>query len=367
MKQKQHYLILDGLRGVAALMVLGFHLFEAVAFAAGAPEQKMFHGFLAVDFFLILSGFVMGYAYDDSWDRMSVGQFFKKRLIRLHPMVVIGALVGLVVFCCQSCLKWDGTEASISSLIIGTLLALLLLPSPACTDVRGNTELFPLNGPHWSLFFEYIGSILYALALRKMSTKALKIWTVLMAAALLAIGFFGPDGSIGYGWSSKPVNMLGGLIRMLFAYPMGLLMARLFRDKKPSAIKGPVFLLCAAMLIGLLCVPSIPKFRIWFEVACVAIAFPLVIWLGARGQVKEGFKKKAVEFLGKLSYPLYAVHYPFIYLYIGWIQNDIHPFGTQVWCTPVAVAAICIAAGSICTFLYDIPVRKYLARRLLHF
>ena len=60
--KKSHYLFLDGLRGVAALMVLGFHLFEAVAFAAGEPEQNMFHGFLAVDFFLILSGFVIGYA-----------------------------------------------------------------------------------------------------------------------------------------------------------------------------------------------------------------------------------------------------------------------------------------------------------------
>ena len=79
------YELLDGLRGVAALLVLGYHLFEAVAFAQGAPEQNMYHGFLAVDFFFVLSGFVMGYAYDRQWDRMSIGTFIRRRLTRLHP------------------------------------------------------------------------------------------------------------------------------------------------------------------------------------------------------------------------------------------------------------------------------------------
>ena len=153
---KSHYLFLDGLRGVAALAVVGYHLFEAVAFAAGAPEQKFFHGFLAVDFFLILSGFVMGYAYDDRWDRMSVGAFFKRRLVRLHPMVVMGVVIGLTAFCCQGCTRWDGTVMNWWTVALSTLLALFLIPSPASVDVRGNTEIFPLNGPHWSLFFEYI-------------------------------------------------------------------------------------------------------------------------------------------------------------------------------------------------------------------
>ena len=73
------------MRGVAALMVLLYHLFEAIAFSQNKPEQMLFHGFLAVDFFLILSGFVMGYAYNNEWDTMSYLKFFKKRLIRLHP------------------------------------------------------------------------------------------------------------------------------------------------------------------------------------------------------------------------------------------------------------------------------------------
>ena len=86
---KPHYDILDGLRGVAAITVVWFHLFEA--YATSHLDQRINHGYLAVDFFFMLSGFVIGYAYDDRWKKkMSVKDFLKRRLIRLHPMVVMG-------------------------------------------------------------------------------------------------------------------------------------------------------------------------------------------------------------------------------------------------------------------------------------
>ena len=94
---KPHYEILDGLRGVAALMVIIFHLFEAHA-GGNHLVQIINHGYLAVDFFFMLSGFVIGYAYDDRWDRMTLGTFFKRRVIRLHPMVIMGSIVGAVFF-----------------------------------------------------------------------------------------------------------------------------------------------------------------------------------------------------------------------------------------------------------------------------
>ena len=366
---KQHYLLLDGLRGVAALMVVGYHLFEAVAFAAGAPEQKMFHGFLAVDFFLILSGFVMGYAYDGEWGTMSVGNFFRRRLIRLHPMVVMGVLVGLAAFLGQGCMKWDGSQAAPGAVALTVLLSLFLLPSPGSLDVRGNTELFPLNGPHWSLFFEYVGSILYALLLRRLSDRALKIWVAAAALALLAIGCFGPDGSIGYGWSSQPVNMLGGLLRMTFEYPAGLLMARMFRNRGTDASGGwkisstVSFLLFSALLVLLLCVPSLGRFKVAYEVLCVVVAFPLLIWNAAKVQAPGAGGTKAMSFLGGLSYPLYATHYPFIYLYIGWIGSGSHPFGNWPGSNPVCTGLVCLAVGVLCMKCYDIPVRRFLNRK----
>ena len=96
MEKKQHFEILDGLRGVAALVVLVFHVFEV--FAGGDHKKLMFnHGYLAVDFFFLLSGFVIAHAYDNRWNTMSLADFAKRRLIRLHPMIIIGML--WVLFC----------------------------------------------------------------------------------------------------------------------------------------------------------------------------------------------------------------------------------------------------------------------------
>jgi peptidoglycan/LPS O-acetylase OafA/YrhL len=90
---RSHYVILDGLRGVASLMVVVFHLFEA--YSGGSPHKQIInHGYLAVDFFFLLSGFVVAYAYDDRWAGMSQWQFYKRRLVRLQPMIIVGGLIG---------------------------------------------------------------------------------------------------------------------------------------------------------------------------------------------------------------------------------------------------------------------------------
>lgn len=96
LSSKPRFEILDGLRGVAAMIVVAFHLFET--YSVGPKYQIVNHGYLAVDFFFVLSGFVIGYAYDDRWTRMSIWNFFTRRLIRLQPMVILGTLIGAFWF-----------------------------------------------------------------------------------------------------------------------------------------------------------------------------------------------------------------------------------------------------------------------------
>ncbi len=115
----------------------------------------------------------MGYAYSDRWGTMTIKDFIIRRIIRLHPMVVMGALIGGILFYTQVCDVWDVSKVSVIALLGATLLNAFLIPAPPGTEVRGLGEMFPLNGPSWSLFFEYIGSILYALIIRRFSTKAL--------------------------------------------------------------------------------------------------------------------------------------------------------------------------------------------------
>ena len=124
---KPHYDLLDGLRGVAAITVVWFHIFEA--FATSHLDQRINHGYLAVDFFFILSGFVIGYAYDDRWGRnLTMKNFFKRRLIRLHPMVIMGAVLGAITFCLQGCVQWDGTHIALSMIMLSLLCTIFFIP-----------------------------------------------------------------------------------------------------------------------------------------------------------------------------------------------------------------------------------------------
>lgn len=112
---KPHYALLDGLRGVAALLVVWYHIFEGFQFAGNKPVIDFInHGYLAVDFFFILSGFVVGYAYDNRWGKtLTLGGFFRRRLIRLQPMVCMGAVIGAASFLLSGMEGWDGTHATL--------------------------------------------------------------------------------------------------------------------------------------------------------------------------------------------------------------------------------------------------------------
>lgn len=363
---KPHYELLDGLRGVAALFVIWYHIFEG--FATSPIDQRLNHGYLAVDFFFILSGFVIGYAYDDRWKgKMTTKNFFKRRLIRLQPMVVLGAVLGAITFCIQGCEKWDGTQVSLLMVLVALLLNLFLIPAipGAPSEVRGNGEMYPLNGPSWSLFFEYIGNILYALFIRRLSIKALTLLVVAAGIGLasFAIFNFSGYGHLGVGWTLLDYNLLGGFLRLLFSFSMGLLMSRVF---KPVHIRG-AFWICSLGLVLLLAVPHLggmesPWINGIFDSVCILFIFPALVYLGASGKTTDKASFKICKFLGDISYPVYIIHYPFMYLFYAWLWSEQLTF-SQTW--PVALALFFgnILLAYLCLKLYDEPVRRWLSKK----
>ncbi len=361
---KPHYNILDGFRSVAALTVVWFHIFEA--FATSHIDQRINHGYLAVDFFFILSGFVMGYAYDDRWKTMSVKDFFKRRIIRLHPMVVIGAVIGAAMFYTQGCSVWDVSKISIGMLLFATLLNAFMIPATTGSEIRGVGEMYPLNGPTWSLFFEYIGNILYVLFIRKLPTKALSVLVAAAGTGLAIFAIWGPYGDICVGYSMTGDNILGGSLRLLFAFSAGLLMSRVFR---PVRVIKYAFWIGAAAIVILSVVPRIGGAEnLWmnglYDTFCFAIAFPLLVYIGASGETKGKFTTRLNKFLGDISYPLYMVHYPFIYLYYAWVKNENLTFEQSL---PGALALFfgSIALAYVCLKLYDEPVRRWLTKKFM--
>lgn len=360
---KPHYDILDGLRGVAAITVVIFHLFEA--YATSHLDQIINHGYLAVDFFFILSGFVVGYAYDDRWKKMTVKNFLKRRFIRLHPMVVIGAIIGAVMFYFQGCSVWDVSKVSVGMLLAATLMNALLIPAAPGTEIRGLGEMYPLNGPSWSLFFEYIGNILYALFIHRLPTKALTVLVALAGCGLAAFAIWGPLGDLCFGFALDGDNMLGGSLRLLFSFSAGLLLSRVF---KPTRIRG-AFWICSLSVVALLAVPRIGgSEHLWmnglYDTLCALALFPLLVYLGASGKTTDRITTRVCKFLGDISYPLYMVHYPFIYLYYAWVKNENLTFGESL---PGAAALVVgsIVLAYLCLKLYDEPVRRFLTKHLL--
>lgn len=370
---KPRYDILDGLRGVAALMVIWYHFFEG--FATTPVDQMFNHGYLAVDFFFVLSGFVIGYAYNDRmrYGGMTAGQFMLRRVIRLHPMVVMGALLGLGSYALQGCMHWDGTQVAWPTVVLALAMTLLMLPAVpgAAVEVRGNGEMFPINGPQWSLFFEYIGSALYALVLHRLSTRGLR-WVVrLSAVGLVACMAFNMSGSyhMGVGWSIDGWGWLGGLLRMLFSFGMGLLLSRQARDRK--RVNG-AFWICSAVIVAVLAMPYVgsadgmePSVANGvYDLACILVVFPFVVSLGARGDAADAFSERVCGFLGRISYPVYIIHYPAMYYLYYQVWSRGLGFG-DVWmvCLAMFVGIVMMAWAAL--RWYDEPVRRWLSGRLL--
>ena len=372
---KPHYELLDGLRGVAALLVVVYHVFEGLFPVAnnGAVISWLNHGYLAVDFFFMLSGFVMGYAYDDRLGRtMSGGSFLLRRLIRLHPMMLIASLIGVLSFCVQNA-GWPGGGGAVaaSAVAMAFLCSCLFIPAwpGAGFDVRGNGEIFPLNGPAWSLFFEYVASLAYALLLHRLPTRLLLVLTLAVGAGLCAYAVSDASGygMISVGWTFAGTNVPGALLRLFFPYCVGLLLARGYRPRR--RVRG-AFEAGSLALLLLFCVPSLPAcggvlLNGVYEFACIALAFPLVLMMGASGQPSGAMMGALCRGLGRLSYPLYAVHYPLMYLFYDWLLAKRVTTWGEAWPGALLAVAGSLLLALLCSRLWDEPVRARLRRLLL--
>jgi peptidoglycan/LPS O-acetylase OafA/YrhL len=296
--------------------------------------------------------------------------FFKRRLIRLHPMVIMGALIGTVTFIMQGAVQWDGTHVATSSVMIALLCAMFFIPAVpgASYEIRGNGEMFPLNGPSWSLFFEYIGNILYALFIHRLSTKALSVLVIILGLLLgtFAITDYSGYGCLGVGWTLDRVNFIGGLLRMLFPFTLGMWVHRIF---KPVKIHG-AFWICSLVLIVFFFVPFIPGlspicFNGLFEMFCIALVFPFLVWLAASGSTTDRFSSGVCNFLGDISFPVYIIHYPLYYLFYAWLIKKHYYTFEETWLVALCLIVINVILAYLCLKFYDEPVRKWLAKHWL--
>lgn len=354
------------------MIVVIFHLCEA--WNGGDHFRQMIsHGYLAVDFFFMLSGFVVAYAYDDRWQpangraRMTVWDFFKRRLIRLQPMVVMGTVLGALLFYQSASPKLFPLVAGtpVSRLILIALIGCTLIPLPISMDIRGWQEMHPLDGAGWSLVFEYVANITYALGLRKLSNRVLLVLAGLSAVFLTQYLVQTPRGDITGGWSVNALELKIGFARLFYPFLAGMLLQRLhLRLHVRNA-----FLWCSLLLILTF---ALPRFgtptTLWknglYEAAMVILVYPVIVAMGAGEQIHGRVATQLCRFSGAISYPLYITHYALIYVYTAWVYDGklTHAQGVA-WGAGVFVTAVGIAYASL--KLYDEPVRRWMTRRFL--
>jgi peptidoglycan/LPS O-acetylase OafA/YrhL len=344
LQTKQHFEILDGLRGIAALAVVTFHFMEW----AYTDYSKNFigHGFLAVDFFFCLSGFVIGYAYDDRIVKMGIIEFFKSRIIRLHPLVVSGSVLGLLAFLFD---PFGGHPElySTGKIILTFFCSLLLIPFPVIAD-RG-FNLFSFNAPAWSLFWEYFANIIYAFVLYRIKRNYLLLLTLISAVAICFVSYH--SGNLMGGWSGP--TFWDGSARISYSFLAGLLIYR-----SNCVIKNKLGFIGLALLLFLSFIMPFSKWNWLSEPLVVLFYFPLLIALGAGATLTPGLKKVCM-FSGKISYPLYMTHYAVLWMF-GNYYTSYKPATIQLAFIIVAALILLVGAAYLVMIVYDIPLRKYL-------
>lgn len=239
-------------------------------------------------------------------------------------MIVMGAVLGVIISYIQGCEQWDDTRISILVVTVAMLLSLLLIPAVPNTssEACGNDEVYPLDGSSWSSFFEYIGDILYALSIRRMSIGALAILVIIAETELASPLICNLSGShhSGVGWLMIGYNLARGFLCMLFAFSIRLSMSRMFRL---IHIKG-AFWICSLLIPTLLTMPYVdgetsPWMNGVYDTVCTALIFPLLVYLDVSGKATDGDIAKICKFLGDASYLAYIIHYPFIYPFYTWL------------------------------------------------
>lgn len=280
--------VLDAMRFIAAAVVVFYH---ATQMSGGTALLS--HGYLAVDFFFILSGFVIARRYEREWQAGAAPtRFLVHRIGRLWPTIAAAIATG-------GMLAWFAGESA-SAVLAAVARQFAFVP-----NLNGTAALYPLDGVQWSLMLEIFANVAHCILLRRMPRRTIGAVTVIAALALCAIAW--RDDNLALGATAS--TLFPGFIRVTFGYSAGVL---LFRSEwcAPGRTRAgwPLLMLPAILLAAGLA----PADWAWLvDVSIVLIAMPILVWLGATARLKS-LAARAADSAGAWSYPLYAFHLPVV-------------------------------------------------------
>lgn len=338
-RHKRIFTTLDGIRGLAAVLVLIRH----VPYFGPLWFQETY---LAVDLFFILSGVVIANAYQHKLGKtMSVGQFVWMRIVRIHPLYLLGSAITLLYW-----LVIGKSEEGNTAAII--LFALLMFPNLT------SNKSFPLNGPAWSLFSEMIANIVYALIAHRLTIRLLGLIMGVSLAGIVAI--IVRHGNLDYGYYTHDIWF--GLCRVGFSFFAGVLIYRLYAAAPRLhhvAFKGQA-LLPWLLLLGLLLIFIRSPYglkNMVYDFVVVAFVFPVTILLGMVFH-PDRFSASIFRFFGLVSYPMYVLHVPLSkWIPVLFAGQEAMLLTHPLW-LGVSFLVIVMVLGWLLDRYYDLPLRR---------
>jgi peptidoglycan/LPS O-acetylase OafA/YrhL len=310
---RERFVVLDGVRGFAALVVAVFHFSNNDIFP---------HGFLAVDLFFALSGFVLMYVYGKR--QVTTWGFAVLRIIRLYPMYAFGLVLGLIAY--------FGEPGTWFSFLLGTFF----IP-------HAHGHMYPLNEVSWSLVDEIAVNIIFGFMLaRRIPIKWLLLASVFVGAGVF---FFVPHlRHINGGWSVDTWSI--GVLRAAYSFSVGALLYRFARLLPP--ING--WWLIAGILL-LFSIPDISRSAI-ISPLVILLAVPLTVLAGSSAYA-NGWSARLFEWLGGISYALYAIHRAIFHVVERVFGDAPGPL--------LAGLIVSIALAHVLTMYVDPPARRWLS------
>lgn len=344
---RQRFQVLDGLRGVAALAVVLFHL------GRWTNRDLLFeHGYLAVDFFFCLSGFVMAHAYEDRLaKRLTLREFARLRLVRLWPMIALSMCLGAAYGVAKVVMNSPGAD-TIAGVTMCLVLGLLLIPRIWQAHESYLDRVFPLNVAAWSLFFELVANLLWAATARWLSSRILFGVAGVTGAAMLAVGWSHGDFEVG----ANLQTFWLGFPRVFFSFTLGLLVYRVHASGR-SVLRAPAWLL-SPLLLAVLAIPEF-KGQAAAELLAISLVFPLIVLIGAGEPDRAGAPGALWRFSGEVSYPLYALHAPLWFL----VSRGLEIGDIEISLSVLPIFAAGVVVGSWAALkLFDEPARRWLGK-----
>jgi peptidoglycan/LPS O-acetylase OafA/YrhL len=343
------YATLDGLRGAAAMVVVFVH------FHALYHLPIIEHGYLAVDLFFAMSGFVIANAYDRklSSGTLNWQQYFVLRLFRLYPLYCAGLALGFVALMYRlppSDWRKIGSAVPASLMMMPSHVTLrTFYPYPTKCDF-----IYPLDFPAWSLFFELVASLAYGLFFRHLTTRLL-VFIMCVSGVALGIAAYTSGLDNGVAWPTFYV----GFARLGYAFPAGLLLYRFHRGTHRHGSLSAIVIV--ALAIGLLFMPWSTLHQPAVDLLIALVGLPAIVWAACRVEPPP-WLLPLFAFSGAISYAIYVLHVPFAFIVLDLAYRSHflrHPYGSSALILLPGIVLLTWCADRY----YDTPVRRVLLAR----